>query len=903
MVKNGDPVLDAQRVDVEYALRDIFPGGQHRFGFAAIAIQKPVLTITRHADGTLTFNRTGGTSGAAPAPTRKAAAPYYFTVRVRDGVIRLVDVAPLQPDLANQSIENVAIDASVKSDARTTAKLDGVLVARRAPGAAGRALSARRAHRHRRAARDRAQHDHRAHAAAARRARVLHPLQGGAVRRRRARRTSTRATTRSRRKRIRTSPTGWAGAPTCARAASSSVRSRTRSATCDAPLVITDEMLAATSLDGTLNGVPVRGRGAMFDLFSKPAFRMALAANGDLHDLRSLFSFSAKMPLTGGAHLETVLESNLAQPLIRTYMSAARVSYARFPVEALDGVADYYDNAVVINGLQGRYGTASLRVGGRVLFNDAGDDVWIALSAHGPGASLPYASALAPDADVIATVLLTQPPGDAFSARGTIGAVGATTGAGTFAVDTHGVGEFGPFEFNRAGGESLAGGFELQRPISQSAGWLHARGFRLADVRKAPMLPGAVIAALPPIAGVIDGDFAGGGTPDAFGLAGAMSGRDLRFGPYALGSGSVRLGGTLQRRAPERDPTWPARWGGSTAGVRTTAGCSRSKAATTGRSSSCARSRPTPAPAAPSTARCGRRSRRTASSSRPPAPICRARACAAWRSTGSPGRSRWTARSCASLRPTGRSAGARSSRPTRAARSWSPRRGSPRPRCAGAGLPLQGGTLALYGLADIRGHAPAFDGVAAVEDGRAAGYPVSGTADFALADGTASIRSGVASLGGTYGTFDGSVGGIGTTGPGALAYDLNARVPIGDVAEVRRALRLPVKYLEGSFSAQVRVRGNGARPRVAGDVAVPEGSYNGLAFRDARAGVAITPSSVAASNGVVTVGSTHAQIDAGAVDRAARVLRRRAQREREPRRLRRLLRRRRDARRAAGASR
>ncbi|MEA2687759.1 MAG: hypothetical protein QOD51_366, partial [Candidatus Eremiobacteraeota bacterium] len=125
VVKNGDPVLDAQRVDVDYALRDIFPGGQHRFGFAAISIQKPVLTITRHADGTLTFNRTGGTSGAAPAPTRKAAAPYYFTLRVRDGVIRLIDAAPLQRDLANQSIENVSIDASVKSDARTTAKLDG----------------------------------------------------------------------------------------------------------------------------------------------------------------------------------------------------------------------------------------------------------------------------------------------------------------------------------------------------------------------------------------------------------------------------------------------------------------------------------------------------------------------------------------------------------------------------------------------------------------------------------------------------------------------------------------------------------------------------------------------------------------------------------------------------------
>src|SRR5579884_4320278 len=41
VTKNGDPVLDAQRVDVDYALRDIFPGGAHRYGFAALAIQKP----------------------------------------------------------------------------------------------------------------------------------------------------------------------------------------------------------------------------------------------------------------------------------------------------------------------------------------------------------------------------------------------------------------------------------------------------------------------------------------------------------------------------------------------------------------------------------------------------------------------------------------------------------------------------------------------------------------------------------------------------------------------------------------------------------------------------------------------------------------------------------------------
>jgi hypothetical protein len=473
VVKNGDPVLDAQRIDVDYALRDIFPGGQHRFGFAAISIQKPVLTITRHADGTLTFNRTGGTSGAPPAGTRKAAAPYYFTVRVRDGVIRLIDAAPLQPDLANQAIENVSIDASVKSDARTTAKVEGVLVARRAPGAPvtryplaertvidvqrGIALNTITAKElplrgalgffiHSKAVRfdDGVLEnvDARYYALAPRAGQDFAYRLGGHADLREGR--------------------IFVGA----------LAHEMRDLR--APLLITDEMLAANSIDGTLNGIPVHGRGAMFDLFSEPAFRLALATNGDLHDLRSLFSFSAQMPLRGGAHFETLLEDKMAQPLIRTYLSAARASYDKFPIDALSGVADYYDNAVVINGLQGRYGSANLALGGRVLFRDAGNDVSIALSARGRGAALPYASTLAPDADVVASVLLVQPPGGGFTARGTIGALGGTTGAGTFAVDPHGVGEFGPFAFTRANGESIAGGFELQRPISQSAGCTRA---------------------------------------------------------------------------------------------------------------------------------------------------------------------------------------------------------------------------------------------------------------------------------------------------------------------------------------------------------------------------------------------------------------------------------------------
>jgi hypothetical protein len=860
VVKNGDPVLDAQRVDVEYALRDIFPGGQHRFGFAAISILKPVLTITRHADGTLTFNRTGGTSGTPPSTTRKAAAPYYFTARVREGVIRLIDVAPLQADLANQTIENVSIDASVKSDARTTAKIDGVLLGRRAPGAQleryplsertvidvqrGIALNTIAAARlpvrgalgflvHSKAIRfdDGVLEDVDA------RYYALAPKEGSEF----AYRLGGSANLRD------------------GRIAVGALAHAVRNLA--APLTITDDMLAATSIAGTLNGIPIRGRGAIYDLFETPEFRLGFAANADLHDLRTLFAFSAKMPLRGAAHFETLLAAKLAKPLIHAHFGGGHLSYDRFPVEGLDGTVDYYDGALTIGGAQGRYGSAAVAIGGRILISDAGDDVWIAVHARGRGSTLPYAAVLAPDADVVATALLTQPPGGGFSARGTIGALGATTGAGTFSVDPHGVGEFGPLEFARADGTSLAGGFELQRPISQSAGWVHARGFRLADVQNDVKLPGAAIAGLPPISGVIDGDLAGGGTPDAFGLAGTLTGHDLRYGKYALGSGSVRLGGSMravqladirldgplgrfsgngaydgelfalegrydgtldQLRPFTSDPSAHGEVHGP---VRATLAQNRIVVQSTGADLAGANVRGVAIEHVAGTLEVDGNALRIIAAD---GTIGGGRVVAA--DAGGPFLVSAPGVSVTALR--------------------------------GAGVPLQAGTVAFYGLADFRGHAPAFDGLVSLDNGVASGFPVSGDADLALTGGTAHIRSGVAAFGATYGTFEGDVGGIGATGPGALAYDLSAHVPIGDVGEMRRALRLPVKYLEGSFAAQVRVGGNGARPRISGDVAVPEGSYNGLAFRAARAGVAITTSSLRASDGVVTVGTTNAKVDA-----------------------------------------
>ena len=177
-------------------------------------------------------------------------------------------------------------------------------------------------------------------------------------------------------------------------------------------------------------------------------------------------------------------------------------------------------------------------------------------------------------------------------------------------------------------------------------------------------------------------------------------------------------------------------------------------------------------------------------------------------------------------------------------------------------MPVQAGRLTLFGVADLRGTAPSFDGGVALQDGIAAGLPISGGVDITLAGRTAHVREGVGELGSTYAAFSGRVDGIGDTGPTALAYDLWADVPIGDVASLQHTLRLPVKYLEGSFAAAVRVRGYGAQPNVSGEVTLPEGSYNGLAFRDGSAAVMLNPSTIVARNGALTVGSTRAAVSA-----------------------------------------
>ena len=82
---------------------------------------------------------------------------------------------------------------------------------------------------------------------------------------------------------------------------------------------------------------------------------------------------------------------------------------------------------------------------------------------------------------------------------------------------------------------------------------------------------------------------------------------------------------------------------------------------------------------------------------------------------------------------------------------------------------------------------------------------------------------------------------------------------------------MPLRYPEGTLDADVRVMGSGSTPNVAGSIAIPEGSLNGLRFHDASVGLAGTPAALRATNGRVTVGTSRLDFSGAFASRSQNV--------------------------------
>jgi hypothetical protein len=856
---DGDPLLDARRLVVRYSLADLIANRTRRFGISALTVDGFIFSLVRRADGSYNIESGGGSGGGGPAAGgARANAPWDLRVSLSAGEIRLIDGTPVAPDLAQQRIVNVTLRASIRSDRRSVGSGRAQLLGRRtetAPltawpialggvvdfprGAADLRLDAARLPvrgalgflQHSSAVRvdDGLLHDVgiRAYALdiAPERAMDWH--------------------------------VGGNGDLDGGRLAISALHEPVRELR--GRLILTDDGVWSTRLDATIGRIPVIARGGAFDR-GHPTFRLGLQGDTDLRDLRELFRFSLHQPVSGAIHVETLLEAPISDLLIRSALNVPRGSYAAAPLSDVRGRVDYHAGSVVLDGVRGRYGAAAIGLGARFLLGGPALDSAIVASASAPGRKIPYAENLAPEATVDALALITGGAAG-YRARGTVDLRAAdAAGSGMFAVDERGSGEFGPFTLARTDGSSLIGALRLERPTSQSAAWISADRYRIALPAVASRFGGISVPAFPPVAGVIDGELAGGGPPSAFAVAGNLRGHDLRVANAQLGTGRVQLGGTLgDVRLAGLATDGPAgRFNGTAAASRDGfalhgqydgsldrlvpfTGKQQAHGAVRGnvlatisggdvvvQSSNAALS--------------GGTVRGVALDSAAGTIAVHANAFHLIAGTGSIG---------------GRHAVAAESRGTVAVSAPD----IPSAALRGTGVPLDAGNVSAYGVADLRSRLPRFAGTIAVAGGRARGYPVAGDAQIDVNGTRARISTATGALGSTYGSIGGSIDGIGATG---LHYDLSARVPLGDIDLLRRDLRLPVRALAGSFDADLRVRGSGVRPLVDGRFEAPEGVYNGLTFRGGAARIALTADGMTARDGTLTVGSTTATLSASA---------------------------------------
>ncbi len=168
--------------------------------------------------------------------------------------------------------------------------------------------------------------------------------------------------------------------------------------------------------------------------------------------------------------------------------------------------------------------------------------------------------------------------------------------------------------------------------------------------------------------------------------------------------------------------------------------------------------------------------------------------------------------------------------------------------------------------------APRVAGTVVVAGGRYRDFTVNGNAGLAYAGGTLYVHDAAVAVGPLFAGVAGTIAGFTFGGANAARYDLATQLHTSDVGGLLASVYPKAPWpIQGSVDADVRVRGTGTTPEVSGAIAAPEGSVNGLAFRDLRGGVSGTTRGLALTSGHIVFGSTDVAVQGDATPRSANV--------------------------------
>lgn len=242
---------------------------------------------------------------------------------------------------------------------------------------------------------------------------------------------------------------------------------------------------------GTIAGAPLQLLGGIYNLRA-PSVRLALHVDGDLAQLRGAIAQAAHLPASGPVRLAILLEGRASAPVAMIALDGSSVTYAGTRIERPHGLVAFSQAEFDLLDVHGITSGADVGVQGRVALTKRPNAIEVIAGAQAAPGALPYLAQVFPGMPVRGMALATANDPRAIDAIGVIdGASNVQRLAGTFDVDSRGVGTVGPVVVSGQRG-SLYADIALDRPHGVERGFVRAQHFRIAS--------GAL-----PIAGTLDG--------------------------------------------------------------------------------------------------------------------------------------------------------------------------------------------------------------------------------------------------------------------------------------------------------------------------------------------------------------------------------------------------------------
>ena len=610
-------------------------------------------------------------------------------------------------------------------------------------------------------------------------------------------------------------------------------------------LRVYDRGLAIPKVDGSIAGIPVRIAGSIYDL-SDPHLRLGITGNGDLRKLVTLSDAAKKFPVSGALAFKLFVEGAATAPLTLVSFSAPHITYATFPIDHLSGAIALHGEETAILHTALAYDGIDVGARGLLLLGKHTDTNLVA-EIQAPAQRVPFATDILGAMPVFSIADVGGTDGKLRTA-GVLGGDTATTHlAGTFAVDGTGVGGIGPITIDGPGNRSFYARVALDRPRGGGgAAFVSLGNFRIATGGPEPALPGLQIGAIPKITGTLDGD-----------LAAALDGNDV------LAGGNLHAYGVRALGYPIDDLT-------AVANVLTT-----KNHPADGHVTANVRYRGDLAPLALAA---GGKIKATGSVDIPVSIAANGTSALLAQINDA----RFTNASVAgvALRSLDGTIGVRGKtidvygleadigNGNVVARGSFGNGGTLSVSTSGidlatlrsAGLPVTSGNVAAIASIDGTAQSPhVLGGVAANDIGlanpQAAGIKVNANTGLSYSNGNVGVSNAIVAAGPAIASLDGNVSGL-RGNPQNAHYDFSANVNGADIGTLAHVAHASALYPEGTLDANVRVAGSGKAPGITGNVLIPEGSINGLRYRDASVALTGTPANLHAQHGTITIGTS-----------------------------------------------